>query len=246
MQSTERKPTAIVVDDEPITRLDILQILEDAGFEILGSAGDGYDAAELCALRAPDLLVMDINMPLFDGLSTAEKLIREKLAECIVIVTGYGNRENAARAALAGVAGYVIKPVEQNAFLATVEIALAQTGRLRAKEEKCAELAEKLEAQKLIDRAKSTLAAKHGISEAAAYRELQKAAMDKRCSIAELAKRLVNQSGGKEIIDRTKQQLMEQGLSEKAAYSKITAEATRLGVTAEQAARRMLSAGERK
>ena len=127
----DRKRTAVVVDDEPITRLDLVQMLEEMGFEVAGDAADGFDAIELCRLHHPDVVLMDIQMPVFDGLTASETIISEDLGGCVVLLTAFGQRDIVERANRIGVTGYLVKPIEQRMLLPTIEVALAQSRRLR-------------------------------------------------------------------------------------------------------------------
>ena len=125
----------IVVDDEPITRMDLRGMLGDLGFEVAGEAGDGFDAVEVCRRLQPDVVLMDVKMPVFDGINAAETILQQDLAGCVVLLTAYGDREIIDRASAAGVTGYIVKPVEERLLLPTIEVALAQSQRLRQSRE---------------------------------------------------------------------------------------------------------------
>lgn len=214
--------TAFVVDDEPITRMDLSQMMEELGFTIVGTAADGFDAIELCRHHHPDVVLMDIKMPIFDGLSASETIINEDLAGCVVLLTAYCDRELIERANQIGVTGYLVKPVEERLLLPTIEVAIAQGERVRKAKQDAADALQLLEESKLINRAKALIAEEQGISESEAYRELQRLAMDKRRSIASLARALVERNSQREIINRAKEKLMKSdGMSESAAYNHI-------------------------
>ena len=123
--------TAIVVDDEPITRLDLSQLLGELGFAVVGEAADGFDAIELCRRHRPDVVLMDIKMPVFDGMTASETIIAEDLCGCVVLLTAFQDRELIDRAGRIGVTGYLVKPVEERLLLPTLEVAMAQAARLR-------------------------------------------------------------------------------------------------------------------
>ena len=230
--------TAVVVDDEPITRMDLSEMLGELGFEMVGSASDGFDAVELCRNRRPDVVLMDIRMPIFDGLSAAETILAEELAGCVVLLTAFSSPEFIERANRIGVTGYLVKPVEQRLLLPTIEVALAQSRRLRQSRQETAEARRQLEDQKLIQRAQTLVSQEEGISESEAYHRIQKMAMDKRTSMAVLARALVEQGSQREALNRAKEVLMRRrGISEPEAYQMISAEARRKGIPLPEAAR---------
>ena len=213
------RPTAIVVDDEPITRVDLRQMLEEMSFSVLGDAADGFDAIELCRRHHPDVVLMDIRMPVFDGM-TAEQATR------------------------IGVTGYLVKPVEERLLLPTLEVAMAQARRLRDARRETAEIRERMEEQRLVDRAKALLARKESIPESEAYRRLQKMAMEKRSALASLARAVVAQESGREVIRRAKELLIRTAaLSEPEAYRAVTAFAKERGLSPEEAAQLILDRG---
>ena len=155
-------PTAVVVDDEPITRLDLRQMLEEMSFSVVGDAADGFDAIDLCRRHHPDVVLMDIRMPVFDGMTASETIISEDLAGCVVILTAFQDRDLIERANRIGVTGYLVKPVEERLLLPTLEVAMAQARRLREARLETAQMREKMEEQKLVGRAKAILAKKRG------------------------------------------------------------------------------------
>lgn len=232
----------IVVDDEPITRLDLAQMLEELDFCVVGSVSDGFDAVELCQHTQPDVVLMDINMPVFDGLGAAEKIISENLASCVIIVSGYSDRANIARAAQMGVAGWIVKPVEKRQLLPVLEIALADARRAQSLQQECRQFEQKLTDLRLVDRAKALLSEQRGITESEAYRQMQVLAMEKRCSLAAIAKRIVESGSERETINKAKAILMQQkGLNESAAYKSLNSMAISKGVPLINIARELLA-----
>ena len=229
--------TAIVADDEPITRLDISQMLEELGFQVLGQASDGFDAVELCRAHHPDVALLDVRMPIFDGLGAAETIVNEELSGCVILLTAFSDPELVERAGKAGVTGYLVKPVDQRLILPTVEVAIAQSRRLRESRRESAQAKEKLEELKFVERAKGILASQRQISEMQAYQELRRMAMNKRCPVGVLARAVVESCGARPAFRRDKERLMELlHLSERAAYARIRQAAQEKDMTPEQAA----------
>ena len=183
----------IVVDDEPITRMDLRGMLGDLGFEVAGEAGDGFDAVEVCRRLQPDVVLMDVKMPVFDGINAAETILQQDLAGCVVLLTAYGDREIIDRASAAGVTGYIVKPVEERLLLPTIEVALAQGQRLRQSPEETRRAVDRLNASKLIQRAQAVLARDQQVPESRAYQMLRRMSMDKRVPMAELARSILEQ-----------------------------------------------------
>ena len=226
--------TVVVVDDEPIVRMDISAMLEELGFQVLGEAGDGFDAVTLCRRYHPDVILMDVKMPIFDGLSAAETIFSEDLAGCIVLLTAYGDKEIIDRAKLAGVVAYLMKPVDQRLLLPTIEVGIAQSERLRQSKQETEKVRLQLEESRLIRRAQSILAKKEHINETRAYQILQKQSMDKRIPLAKLAQAVIEQEkksneylSVKDWLMRTKHMTEEQAfrmISEKAKEMKCSKE----------------------
>ncbi len=237
---------AIVVDDDPIARLDLSQMLEELGYSVDGVAADGFDAVEASRRVRPDVILMDVNMPVFDGLGAAESILSEKLAGCVVIVSGYSDRANIARAAQAGVSGWIVKPVEKKQLQPVLEIAQFGAARVESLRAENALLEKKLADQKMIDRAKALLAEQQDISEREAYRRLQVLSMEKRCTLAALAARVVESGSDKTTVNEAKAALMRRkGLSESAAYNSIVSTASARGVSPAVVAREILGVSRR-
>ncbi|MEG0852400.1 MAG: response regulator [Angelakisella sp.] len=234
--------TAIVVDDEPITCMDLSEMLREQGFSVIGKASDGFDAIELCRSLNPDVVLMDIRMPIFDGLSAAETIQEEELAGCVVLLTAFSDKELIDRANQIGVTGYLVKPVEERLLLPTIEVALSQSKRLRAMREENRTITRQMEENKLIDRAKAAIARENGISESQAYAQLRQLSMDKRCPISTLAKAVLENNSQREVVRKAKEQLIRShGVSETAAYKRIQEIADLGGITMLQAARDVLA-----
>lgn len=233
--------TAVVVDDEPITRLDLSQMLGEMGFVVVGDAADGFDAIELCRIHHPDVVLMDIKMPVFDGMTASETIISEELAGCVVMLTAFRDRELIAQANRVGVTGYLVKPVEERLLLPTIEVAMAQADRLRLARQETAEIRQRMQEQKVIDRAKALLAQQEGLTEGEAYRRLQQMAMDKRSTLAVISQAVISQSSGKEQLNRAKAHLMRRrGVTEQQAARAIAELAEQKGMDVAEAARELL------
>jgi len=184
----------VVAEDESLIRLDIVETLQDNGFEIVGEAGDGEKAVELATELRPDLVVMDVKMPKMDGISAAEKLSEGKIAP-VVLLTAFSQKELVERASEAGALAYVVKPFTPNDLLPAIEIALARYDQIQALETEVADLAERFETRKLVDRAKGLLGQRMGLSEPEAFRWIQKASMDRRLTMGEVARAVIEQLG---------------------------------------------------
>lgn len=237
--------TAVVVDDEPITRMDLRGMLEEQGFSVLGEAADGFDAIEVCRNTAPDVVLMDVKMPVFDGLTASETILDEGLAGCVVLLTAFSDADLVERANQIGVTGYLVKPVEERLLMPTIEVALAQSMRLKQLRYENREAMRLLEENKLIERAKSILAREKGISESEAYKELRQMSMNKRCQVATLAKAVLDNHSQRETLQKAKRVLIERyGLSETAAYKQIQEKANQSGIATVQVARDIIYSGK--
>ncbi|MCI9391298.1 MAG: response regulator [Oscillospiraceae bacterium] len=195
MEKTRR--TAVIVDDEPVTRMDLADMLEEAGFRVAGEAGDGFDAVELCEEKRPDVVLMDVKMPVFDGLTAAETILSRELAGCVVLLTAFQDREIVERAGRIGVTGYLAKPIDPRCLLPTLELALAQSERLQGSREQTRLVRQQMEDDRLVHRAQRAMARRMGCTEEEAYHKMRRMAMDKRVTVASLARRLLEQMEGR-------------------------------------------------
>ncbi|WP_125105874.1 MULTISPECIES: ANTAR domain-containing response regulator [Gulosibacter] len=191
--TTASAPRRVVVaEDESLIRLDIVETLRDNGFDVVGEAGDGETAVALAKELRPDLVVMDVKMPKLDGISAAEQLSEDNVAP-VVLLTAFSQKELVERATEAGALAYVVKPFNQNDLLPAIEIVLARHQQIVALEREVADLAERFETRKLVDRAKGLLTDKMGLSEPEAFRWIQKASMNRRLTMQEVAQAVVEQ-----------------------------------------------------
>jgi response regulator NasT len=180
-------PRRIVLgEDEALIRLDLKEMLEEEGYEVVGEAGDGESAVRLAQELRPDLVILDIKMPGVDGLSAAERISADRLAP-VLILTAFSQKDLVDRAARAKAMGYLVKPFQKSDVVPAMEMALARYEELRALEDEVQDLDQRLETRKLVDRAKGLLMDRYGMKEADAFRFLQKASMDKRLKLAEVA-----------------------------------------------------------
>ena len=185
----------VVVEDEALIRMDVVSTLEEAGFEIVGQGADGEEAISLATELTPDLVVMDIKMPKLDGISAAEKIAELKIP--VVLLTAFSQTDLVSRASEAGAMAYVTKPFKPRDLLPAIQIALARHEELMSLESEIADLSDRLETRKMMDRAKGLLMSKMKLSEPEAFRWIQKASMDRRLSMAQVAKAVIEQLGPK-------------------------------------------------
>ena len=176
----------VIAEDEAIIRLDLKELLEDEGYDVVGETGRGDEAIELVRTLRPDLTILDIKMPGVDGLSVARQVAEERLA-AVLILTAFSQRELVEQARDAGALAYLVKPFQQSDLIPAIEIALGRFAELAALEHEVGDLQERLEARKVVDRAKGRLMDGSGMTEQAAWRWLQQQAMATRRRIADIA-----------------------------------------------------------
>ena len=176
----------VIAEDEALIRLDLREMLEEAGFEVVAEAADGETAVALVAEHRPDLAVLDVKMPRLDGISAAEQIAARRLAP-VVMLTAFSQRDLVERARAAGAMAYLVKPFTKADLVPAVEMAMARYDELVTLESEVSDLRERLETRTLVDRAKGVLQDKHGLDEAAAYRWVQRTSMDRRLSMREVA-----------------------------------------------------------
>ena len=188
MSEEQAEPRRVLVaEDEGLIRLDIVETLTQAGFEVVGEAADGEEAVELALELEPDLCVMDVKMPKMDGITAAEKILQE-LSCAVVMLTAFSQTELVERARDAGAMAYVVKP-----FSPADLIALSRHAEIESLEDQIADLSDRFETRKRVDRAKGLLMKNMGMSEPEAFRWIQKTSMDRRLSMREVADAVINQ-----------------------------------------------------
>lgn len=188
------KRRVVVAEDEALIRLDLTSLLEDAGYEVVAAVTDGQAAIEAVEELRPDLVLMDVAMPVLDGVTAAAKITEQRLCP-VVMVTAYSQVELVERAADAGAMGYLVKPVSPTSLLPSIEVAIARFEQLNQLAAEVEAVTERLEVRKLVDRAKGLLMTRLGIDEPAAFRWLQKAAMDNRSSMRAVSQGVLDQMG---------------------------------------------------
>ena len=180
----------IIADDESIIRMDLREMLTSLGYLVVGEAGDGLSAVNLARELKPDVAVFDIKMPGIDGIEAARILTEEKIAP-IVLLTAYSQRELIERAKEAGVVGYITKPMRESDLTPAIEVAMARFSEFRALEKEVCDLKQALETRKLVDRAKGILMDTQRLTEAEAFRKIQKMSMNKRKPMKDVAEAII-------------------------------------------------------
>jgi response regulator NasT len=181
----------VVAEDESLIRMDIVETLRAQGFDVVGEAGDGLKAIELAKELKPDLMVMDIKMPDMDGLSAAEQIAKLRIP--VVFLTSFNQQELVTRASEVGAMAFLVKPFSPEDLLPAIEVALSRHQQLTQLESEVSDLTERLETRKLVERAKGVLGVQMGLSEPEAFRWIQKAAMDRRIGMVDVARTILEQ-----------------------------------------------------
>lgn len=181
----------VVAEDEALIRMDLAEMLVEAGYDVVGQAGNGEQAVALSRELRPDLVMMDVKMPVLDGISAAEQIAAERIAP-VVMLTAFSQKELVERARDAGVMAYIVKPFTASDLAPAIGIARSRWVEVRALEAEIADLGERLETRKMVDRAKGVLMAELKISESEAFSWIQKTAMDRRLGMREVAQAVVS------------------------------------------------------
>jgi len=184
---TSTEPRRVVIaEDEALIRMDLAEMLGEEGYAVVGQAADGGAAVELAERERPDLVILDVKMPVLDGIAAAEQIARARIAP-VVILTAFSQRDLVDRARDAGAMAYLVKPFTRSDLLPAIEIAVSRFSELGALEAEVADLGEQLAARKAVDRAKAVLQKELGLTEPDAFRWIQKTAMDMRRSMRAVA-----------------------------------------------------------
>ncbi len=190
MSVTTTQSRVVIAEDEALIRLDLKEMLEEDGYAVVGEAGDGETAVRLAGELKPDLVILDIKMPVLDGLSAAERIAAERIAP-VVILTAFSQRDLVERARDAGAMAYLVKPFSKTDLVPAIEMAVSRYAELSALEAEVSGLQDRLETRKLVERAKGLLQSRHGLSEPEAFRWIQKNSMDRRLTMRKVAETVV-------------------------------------------------------
>ncbi|MEU7434254.1 response regulator [Streptomyces sioyaensis] len=180
----------VIAEDEALIRLDLKEMLEEEGYTVVGEAGDGQTAVDLAREHRPDLVILDVKMPVLDGISAAEVIAEESIAP-VLMLTAFSQRELVERARDAGAMAYLVKPFSKTDVVPAIEMAVSRFTELRTLEKEIEDLTQRLETRKLVDRAKSILQTQYGLTEPAAFRWIQKTSMDRRLSMQQVAEAVI-------------------------------------------------------
>ena len=189
MNNQDKKVRILVAEDETIIRLDLVEMLTEAGYEVIAQAENGAVAVELAKQHKPDLAILDVKMPEMDGITAAEQII---LLAPVLMLTAFSQRELVERARDAGVMAYVVKPFSINDLVPAIEIAISRHKQMKSLESEVADIYERLETRKVIDRAKGILMKAMNLSEPESFSWIQKTAMDRRISMKEVANAIIS------------------------------------------------------
>ncbi len=185
----------VVAEDEVLIRMDLVEMLGDLGYAVVAEAGDGETAVRLAEELRPDLVMLDVKMPVLDGISAAEQITAARVAP-VVMLTAFSQRELVERARDAGAMAYLVKPFTQADLAPAIELAVSRYAEIVTLEAEVADLGETLETRKRVERAKAVLQRTYGLSEPDAFRWMQKAAMDRRLSMREVADVVLREADG--------------------------------------------------
>ncbi len=194
--SPPRGPLRVVIaEDEALIRMDLAEMLADEGYEVVGQATDGQQGVELAEQLRPDLVILDVKMPVLDGIAAAERIAAQRIAP-VVILTAFSQRELVERARDAGAMAYLVKPFSQSDLAPAIEMAVSRFGEISMLEAEVADLHERLETRKAVERAKAVLQKDLGLGEPDAFRWIQKTAMDLRLTMRQVADGVITHGPG--------------------------------------------------
>jgi len=194
-ESESRATRVLIAEDEALIRLDLREMLQEEGFEVVGEVADGASAVRLARELTPDLVILDVKMPVMDGIEAAEEISRERLAG-ILILTAFSQRELVERARRAGALAYLVKPFQKHDLLPAIEIAISRFRELSGLEAAVDDLQGQLASRKLVERAKGLLQEHEGMSEADAFRALQREAMQRRVTMGTVSEETIARLAG--------------------------------------------------
>ncbi|MFW0787583.1 response regulator [Gordonia sp. CPCC 206044] len=184
----------LVAEDDSLIRMDLIEMLREEGYEVVGEAPNGQVAVDLTESLSPDLVIMDVKMPVRDGIDAASEIARKKLA-AVVMLTAFSQREFIEQARDAGAMAYLVKPFTKADLVPAIEVAVSRYNEVAALEKEVATMADRLETRKLVERAKGLLMEKQSLSEPEAFKWIQRAAMDRRTTMKAVAQVVVETLG---------------------------------------------------
>jgi response regulator NasT len=190
----ETRKRVVIAEDEALIRMDLAEMLQEEGYDVVAEAGDGEAAVKLAQEHRPDLVILDVKMPVLDGISAAERIAEERVAP-VLILTAFSQRELVERAREAGAMAYLVKPFSKSDLVPAIEMAVSRYSEIISLEAEVADLTERFETRKLVDRAKGILQTSFGMSEPDAFRWIQKTSMDKRVTMRDVAELVIAEHG---------------------------------------------------
>ena len=185
----------LIAEDEALIRLDLREMLEEEGYDVCAEAGDGRTAVTMAERLRPELVILDVKMPVLDGIAAAEEIARQRIAP-VIILTAFSQRDLVEKAREAGAMAYLVKPFQKKDLLPTIEMALSRYGELVALEAEVGDLQGRLETRKAVERAKGVLMSDHGMTEPEAFRWVQRTAMDRRLTMRAVAEAVLEGAEG--------------------------------------------------
>lgn len=189
------RTTVIIADDEPITRMDIKEIFIAHGYDVVAEASDGFDAVESCKKYHPDLVLLDIKMPLADGLSAAKIINEDHLADTIIMLTAYSDKEFVEQAKLSCVSGYIVKPIDEKSLIPSVEVAVARNREINKLRKDIEVMTERLENRTVIEKAKGLIMQEQSLSEQEAYDYIRELSHMKNISMRRVSEIILARAG---------------------------------------------------
>ena len=194
-QAGPERRRVLIAEDEALIRLDLAEMLVEEGYQVVGEGGDGETGVRLAEELKPDLVILDIKMPIMDGLAAAERIAGERVAP-VVILTAFSQRELVERARAAGAMAYLVKQFQKSDLVPAIEVALSRYQEIAALESEVAGLTDRLETRKAVERAKGMLMTTYGMTEPQAFKWIQRTAMDHRMTMREVAERILTETPG--------------------------------------------------
>lgn len=186
----------VIADDEPISRMDLKELLTEGGYTVVAEVSDGFDAVENCKLYHPDLVLFDIKMPFLDGLAAAKIIYEEELADTIIMLTAYSEREFVEQAKDYGVSGYLVKPIDEKSLIPNIELVVAQSKEMKRLRKDMAKVSERLANRSIIEKAKGQVMQEQNLSEQEAYHYIRKLSQLKGLSMRRVAEMILVKGGG--------------------------------------------------